>query len=634
MSRSFYVDAAASGAANDGHRAAHWIAALLTAVPVLLAYNLPPSPTLINQCLAFGFWGGWVMALAPGRFSMRAWPLQAALLALVGGVLWSWGPGRLPASMALSSLALLWGAMLLAWAGTEVARQRNAVEIYVAFAAALLLAGLLSVVVALVQVFAPGWTDGALIAHSGLVGRAVGNLRQPNHLCTLLLWAVIAAVALLDLRRLPIGAAAAAVLALVFAVELSASRTGAVGLVLLAAWGLFSRRLSRPARWLLLATPLIYALSYGVMAAWGEFSQQSLGAAARLAGEATGIESPNTRSRIWGNALAMIAQQPWTGVGFGEFNLAWSLTAFAGRPTAFFDHTHNLVLQLAVELGLPLAGGVLALLLGALVLAWRRSRAAQGSAHAAASGAWMMVLMIGLHSQVEYPLWYAYFLLPTAFAWGFALGIPGQPAPSSLPVQPAAAGALAGAAMVLAAALALFDCISVVSIYAPGSSRAPLNLRIARGQQSPLFAYQGDYAAATSPQAGVDVPLAFARAPHFLMDARLMVAWARWLAEHGQVDAARWLAQRIREFRNADAQSLFAPCGELPSLLAPGTEVAPSSAASAAAPPDLSGLAQPGVSFACQRPQRAYTWREFLDAAAAASAPPVSAASPALPATQ
>ncbi len=32
-----------------------------------------------------------------------------------------------------------------------------------------------------------------------------------------------------------------------------------------------------------------------------------------------------------------------------------------------------------------------------------------------------MVLMIGLHSLLEYPLWYAYFLLPTAFAWGFAL---------------------------------------------------------------------------------------------------------------------------------------------------------------------------------------------------------------------
>ena len=77
---------------------------------------------------------------------------------------------------------------------------------------------------------------------------------------------------------------------------------------------------------------------------WGEFTQQAFGAEARLAGAGNGIESPNTRSRIWANALAMIAREPWTGVGLGEFNLAWSLTAFPQRPTAFFDHTHNCLL--------------------------------------------------------------------------------------------------------------------------------------------------------------------------------------------------------------------------------------------------------------------------------------------------
>ena len=151
---------------------------MLTAVPPLLAYNLPPSPTLINQCLAFGAWGGFVLALAPGRFCSKAWPLQAALLALVAAVLWSWGPGQLPASLALSALAQLAGAVLVAWAGTELARRSDAVDAFALFAWGLLAAGLVSVIVALVQVFMPAWADGDLIAHSGLVGRAVGNLRQ------------------------------------------------------------------------------------------------------------------------------------------------------------------------------------------------------------------------------------------------------------------------------------------------------------------------------------------------------------------------------------------------------------------------------------------------------------------------
>ena len=51
----------------------------------------------------------------------------------------------------------------------------------------------------------------------------------------------------------------------------------------------------------------------------------------------------------------MIRQQPWLGVGWGEFNFAWTLTPFPHRPTAFFDHTHDLPLQLVVELGVPLA---------------------------------------------------------------------------------------------------------------------------------------------------------------------------------------------------------------------------------------------------------------------------------------
>ena len=563
--------------------AACWACAL----PPLLAYNLSPSPTLINQCLAFGTWGAFVLTLAPGGLSGKAWSLHAALLALVAAVLWSWWPGQLPAPLALSALALLLGAMLVAWAATEVARRRDAVDAFAAFAWGMLLAGLLSTVVALVQVFAPGWADGTFIAHSGLVGRAVGNLRQPNHLCSLLLWAVIAAAGLLELRRLPVSMAVAAVVALVFAVELSASRTGAAGLLLLALWGGFGKRMSRPARWLLLATPLIYAMSYGAMWGWGEYTQHAVGAEARISHEGTGIESPNSRSRIWGNALAMVAHQPWTGVGFGEFNLAWSLEAFPQRPTAFFDHTHNLPLQLAVELGLPLSTLVMGLLAAALVIAWRRCRQAAGERHAAASAAWMMVLMIGLHSLVEYPLWYAYFLLPAAFAWGFSLGIP---ADEGVVAKPAAAGMLAGAVMVSCAGLALVDYMSVVAIYAPGDTPMSLSERIARGQRSPLFSYQGDYAAATTPNADADTALAFARAPHFLMDTRLMVAWARYLADTGRLDQARWLAQRIREFRNPDADEVFAPC-------------------KAATVPALPTDAAPP--FQCQQPVTAHDWREF-----------------------
>lgn len=563
-------------------------AAVLAAVlPPLLAYNLPPSSTLLNQCLAVALWGALVLMLAPARLSRQALALQAALALMALGVLLSWS-AALPSSLALSALGLLAAAAVLAWAGVEAARQRDGVAVFEALAAGLLAAGALSALVAVVQVFAPSWADGLLIAQSGTVGRAVGNLRQPNHLCSLLLWAAVAAVALLELRRLSRGVVAALLVLLVFAVELSASRTGAVGLLLLAAWGLLDRRLSRGARGLLLATPLLYALAYGGVAAWGAYADQMVGAEARLAATA-GIESANSRPRIWSNALALIARQPWTGVGFGEFNLAWSLTPFPGRPTAFFDHTHTLPLQLAVELGLPLATLVLALLGLALWQAWQRSARVDGDAGLAGRAALLIVLMIGLHSLVEYPLWYAYFLLPAAFAWGFALG---TPAGDALPPRRSPVGLMLGLAVLVGGALAMLDYMRVVVIYAPPANAAPLDERIARGQRSWLFAHHADYAAATTD----DQPghaLGLQRAPHQLLDTRLMIAWARDLAAHGQLDLARTLAARLREFRNPDADEFFAPC------------------------------ARPGAAeFQCQPPQAAHGWREFVPPLPAAAVKP------------
>ncbi len=283
--------------------------------------------------------------------------------------------------------------------------------------------------IGIVQVFAPALPDGDWIARSSLAGRAVGNLRQPNHLSSLLLWSAIAVVPLLELGTIRRGLGRALFALMVFAVVLTASRTGVLGIGLLTLWGLLGRRLSRSTRVLLLSAPLLYALAWGGLALWAELSHHAFGGEARLA-EA---DLSGSRFGIWANSLSLIRQQPWLGVGFGEFNFAWSLTPFPGRPTAFFDHTHNLPLQLAVELGLPLAALILLLLLVSLWQAWRLAGRADAPMAVALRGAWMMLVLIGVHSLLEYPLWYAYFLLPTAWLWGFALGRPGTAAEAAPP---------------------------------------------------------------------------------------------------------------------------------------------------------------------------------------------------------
>ena len=274
----------------------------------------------------------------------------------------------------------------------------------------------------MVQVFAPEWADGEWIAGTSLEGRASGNLRQPNHLSSLLLWSLVGALWLsesLEGKRLRLARAGliALMVGFIFGLVLSASRTGMLGVLALAAWGALDSTLSRRSRLMLCMSPLIYALCWGGLTTWAHLSGHVFGGAARLRSE-TDISS--SRFGIWSDTLGLIAQHPWFGVGWGEFNLAWSLTPFPHRPGAFFDHTHNLLLQWVVELGVPVATVVAALLSWAMWRAWCASCLSASAPDRERAlllrAAWMMVLLVAWHSLLEYPLWYAYFLLPAAFA--------------------------------------------------------------------------------------------------------------------------------------------------------------------------------------------------------------------------
>lgn len=571
--------AAAPAPARHAETAA-WVAAAV--VPSALAYNMAPSPTLFNQVAAVGCFGlvlisvSSARAVGPATALRHTAALQAAMGLAAAAALWSWLGGVWPAGLALSALGLLAMAMALAAAGSAVPASG---ALSMAFFAAWLAAGTLSAMVGCIQVFAPDWGDGTWIAHTSLPGRAVGNMRQPNHLSSLLLWSAVAVVPLAEAGRLKRGPCVALFAFIVLGITLSGSRTGLVGIGILALWGLLDHRLSRFSRGLLLAAPPLCALSWGLTSWWSAAQHAAaVGAAAREIGG----DISASRFAIWRDTLELIRSQPWLGVGFGEFNFAWSLTPLPNRPVAFFDHTHNLLLQLAVELGLPLAALVLALLAVALYQAWRRSTSIEGAAGSSFRAAFVVVLLMAIHSELEYPLWYAHFLLPTAFTWGLCLGCvpkatPAAAAPGRWPV-------VCGVAMLIAAALVLIDYRRVVVIFSPPHGAAPLADRIADGQRSWFFAHHADYAAATTADRPADAMAAFTRAPHHLLDTRLMVAWAEALAQSGEVDRARYLAARLREFRNPASDEFFAPCS------------------------DTSLQPRP---FQCEPPEKPYSWRDF-----------------------
>jgi hypothetical protein len=205
--------------------------------------------------------------------------------------------------------------------------------------------------------------------------------------------------------------------------------------------------------------------------------------------------------------------------------------------------------------------------------------------------------MIGIHSLDEYPLWYSYFLLPAAWAWGFALGSGPAPRPSR-PVLHGTEGSVRprmidetnvirlsgdgivlrciGVVMMLVAVAAAMDYYRVSTIFMEVDD-PPLTDRVAAGQRSVLFAHHADYADATITDPPSRALGALERATHALLDARLMIAWANALAESGQFDRARYVAARLREFHKSEADEFFAPCDALGGAAAVGN--APASAA-------------------------------------------------------
>lgn len=602
-------------------------ACLAVAGPTVIAFNVPPSATFFNQAAALVGWGGFLIVLAT-LVPRSAWPgtrgaqaLLAAMALILASALSASLFASVPWSLSLSSAGAILAAVLVIAMAASAQRAGLGGVAFHAFCIGLVVAGIASTLIGAVQVFAPQLADGDWIALASIAGRATGNLRQPNHLSSLLLWSVVAAVWLGEAGTLDRRVAAVFVVAFVYVVVLSASRTGAVGMLTLAGWGLLDRRLSRRARAVLLLAPVFYAASWWATGVWAEVSHHAFAGEARLSANSGDISSH--RFAIWSNALALIASHPWFGVGFGDFNFAWTLTPFPARPTEFFDHSHNLILNFLVEMGVPLALLVLALMIYAL---WRALRHAIRDGREPSPGypvqraAFVIVFLVAVHSMLEYPLWYTYFLLPTAFAFGLCLE---RPVASETAARHGVDEygnvtrpyVIAAMSLILGGTLALYDYMRVVVIFAPPVGAGPLEQRIDEGRRSVLFGHHADYAAATVAEHPGTVMKAFERAPYYLLDARLMMAWAKALDEQGESDKARYLAARLKEFHNDQAAEFFAACpspgatsGAAAALAASAASAALAASTAAASPAAPAASALP---FQCLAPTRALRYEDF-----------------------
>ena len=363
-----------------------------------------------------------------------------------------------------------------------------------------LAAALISSAIGLVQYFGLADTLSPWVNFTTM-GQAFGNLRQRNQFASL---TSIGLVALLYLARrftpapgvrrgVRMGLVLAAMALLAAANAASASRTGALQWLMVAAlcW-LPHQRSGRVLTW---TAVWMYAGAVFLLPAVLERATglPQSGLVNRFS-ESAGCES---RWILWTNVVELIAQKPWFGWGWGELKFAHFIHPYTGaRFCAILDNAHNLPLQLAVELGVPIAAALCAALLW-----WVWRMRPWGEADASRQAAWAVLAVIALHSLVEYPLWYGPFQMTVGLCLWLLWRRTPQPA-----VQPSAAVALTGFSAVAAVlTLALLSYIAwdytrVSQLYLTKAQRlaAYQNDTLAKARPSRLFAHEVQFAELTT----------------------------------------------------------------------------------------------------------------------------------------
>lgn len=347
-------------------------------------------------------------------------------------------------------------------------------------------AALLSSLFALLQYFGLAVWFGPLIS-TAEVGEAFANLRQRNQFATLtniglaaflidvahpIKWATNAEV------RPQQGIQSKYVLAILLfttADAAASSRTGLLQLLVLVIAGTVFLHKNFPAqvtvmRKLLLISLMSYLVASITLPVIIGLDPQHSGILGRFHDGGGACQS---RLVLWSNVLHLIAQKPWLGWGWGELSYAHFITLYPGeRFCDILDNAHNLPLHLAVELGVPfsLAFCSVCIWLIAREKPWREQDPSRQLA-------WSVLALIGLHSMLEYPLWYGPFqvtvLLCLYLLWRTPASWRSEEAPSRVLSPVARQVVIAVSALVMAACVyAAWDYWRITQIYTPPSLRA------------------------------------------------------------------------------------------------------------------------------------------------------------------
>lgn len=311
--------------------------------------------------------------------------LYASLCAIATVVGFAWGVRKEPAEGSWSPLSQL--------------------------AIAILVGAVASVFVAVVQSF-------QVIEYSGLIylpqeyRRPGGNLAQPNQFATLVLLGFASLVYLLESKKIRNQLAATICFVLALGISISESRTGLLGFLALAVWWFYKRvpigfKFHLPTVWL---SGFAFAILVWVWPVFITFFHT--GGSGDITLDVGTSRPSSLRLVIWPQLLEAAAAHSWFGWGIRRVSAAHNSVLHQYQHGEPYTYAHNLVLELVIWFGFPIA----LLLLGLLAYwVWHRVKKTQTLVQ------WYCIALaipFAVHSMLEFPFAYAYLLVPIMFAVG------------------------------------------------------------------------------------------------------------------------------------------------------------------------------------------------------------------------
>jgi O-antigen ligase len=391
---------------------------LLASVFIALAWLLPihyrPWVTYTGEL--FAFLSLFALAALYLKDKIKLPMMSLPLLFLAGVPLVQYFSGSLFFfdKALLSSLFVLgfWFSMVLGYnlSIEKVERQ----QIFTGFSLVLLLTGTATAIIAMCQwLTLDAYIPGMVNMRNAV--RPYANFAQPNNMATFLVMSLMACLYLYESQKVKTWVLSLCALLIVFAIALSQSRTSWVACLCILLYGAYQQyqgfiRLKWYCSLAWLGVFITFILLLPMLTQWmAQLSDANIAQTKGVIARATGDMS---RLAIWEQMLHAIADRPWFGYGWNQTSVAYTLVSEHAQGPVWIRSAHNFILDFVLWNGLLLALPFLA-----YFVYWGYQLHKQVNSVESVMG----ILMVGavlIHAMLEFPQYYAYFLLPVGFILG------------------------------------------------------------------------------------------------------------------------------------------------------------------------------------------------------------------------